>query len=58
MLYMFTLDAHELFGPFKTMPELHKWAVHTGRNSYQIIDERGLMKGDMKARTPKQPVAS
>jgi len=38
MTFLFTLDSHDLFGPFPSKREAHDWAYYTHRTSYALMD--------------------
>jgi len=38
MTFLFTLDSHDLFGPFPSKREAHDWAYYTHRRSYSLLN--------------------
>lgn len=39
MHYLWTLDAHELYGPFSTADRAHEYAKEHGLSSYELLDK-------------------
>ena len=37
--YLFTLDSHDLYGPFNSKEFAHDWAYYTYRTSYTLLHD-------------------
>jgi hypothetical protein len=42
--YLFTLDSHDLYGPFNGRVPAMAWAVRTNKQSYQLLDTAQRLK--------------
>jgi len=38
-VYLWTLDSHECFGPFRTFVSAHAWAVESEKHAYRLLDK-------------------